>query len=196
MADLSFTQGSEPVSVYNETSGNQLGINADGSLNTVDASASLADSDKIFQISETITITGGGTENNFLLIRNPSGSGKRIKIIDITIGFTNTVSVLAIFKLYASPTITANGTAITIKPGRIGSGVPSSAMNAYSTPTISARGSQYLAFTVAGGPNIPASYHLDVDQSILIDSTYDVLLTGTPDGTNRNVLITIRWVES
>lgn len=195
MADQPIDESQEIIIRDGTTSDYELKVNNDGSLNTVDASSSLADTDKIFQISETINITGGATENNFFLLRNPSGSGKKIKIIDITVGFTNTVNVMAIFKLYASPTITANGTSLTIKPGRIGDSVPSSSMNAYSTPTISARGSQYIAFTAAGGPSTDASYHLDVDQSIIVDDNYDILLTGTPDGTNRGVLLTIRWAE-
>jgi hypothetical protein len=32
MADLTFPQGSDPVSIYNETSGNQMAVNADGSI--------------------------------------------------------------------------------------------------------------------------------------------------------------------
>jgi hypothetical protein len=35
MADLNFAQGAEPVTVINETSGNQLVINTDGSLNAL-----------------------------------------------------------------------------------------------------------------------------------------------------------------
>jgi hypothetical protein len=194
MSDLPTTETSE-VTIADSAGTNKLMVNADGSLNVVDASSSLADTDKIFQISETINITGGGTENNFLLIRNPSASGKKLKLIDVTTGFTNTVSVMAYFKLYSSPTITAVGSGLTIKAGRIGSGVPASVMTAYSTPTISVRGSQYLAYTASGGSSIYASYHLDIDQSIIIDPGYDVLLTGTPDGTNRGVLITVRWAE-
>jgi len=195
MSDQPVDESQEIIIRDGTTSDYELKINSDGSVNTVDASSSLADQDKVFQIAETINITGGGTENNFLLLKNPSGSGKRLKIIDITIGFTNTVNVMATFKLYASPTITTNGTALTIKPGRIGASTPSSVIQAYSTPTISARGSEYLNFMVTGGPNAPSSYHIEVDQSIIVDANYNILLTGTPDGTNRNVLITIRWVE-
>lgn len=177
------------------TTGDNLKINTDGSLNTVDASSLLAAQDKIFQIAGTFTITGSGTENNFLLIRNPSGSGKQIRLIDITVGYTNTINVLAYFKLYSSPTVTANGTAITIKPGRIGSSVPSSSVNAYSNPTVSDRGTEYLNFMAAGGPSTDASWRFEINQSILVDPNYDILLTGTPDGTNRNVLLTVRWAE-
>lgn len=35
MSDLSFTQGADPVTVVNDISGNQLAINADGSINTL-----------------------------------------------------------------------------------------------------------------------------------------------------------------
>lgn len=33
MADLSFTQGADPVAIFNDTSGNQLAVNSDGSIN-------------------------------------------------------------------------------------------------------------------------------------------------------------------
>jgi hypothetical protein len=194
MPEIPLTESDE-VTIADAGGTNKLAVNTDGSLNTKSADSNLADTDKIFQICETITITGGGTENNFLLIKNPSGSGKKIKIIDLTLGFSNTVSVLAVFKLYASPTITTNGTSLTIKPGRIGAGTPSSAMQAYSTPTISVRGTEYINLMVSGGSNIASSYHLDVDQSIIVDENYNILITGTPDGTNRNVLITMRWAE-
>lgn len=175
--------------------GANLKINTDGSINTVDSSSLLASQDKIFQIAETINITGGGTENNFLLIRNPSGSGKQLRLIDITIGFTNTVNVMAYFKLYASPTITANGTTLTVKPGRVGASTPASAVNAYSRPTISVRGTECLNFMVAGGPGTPSSWRFEINQSVLLDPNYNILFTGTPDGTNRNILLTFRWAE-
>lgn len=195
MSDQPVDESQEVIIRDGITSDYELKVNSDGSLNIVDASSSLADQDKVFQIAETINITGGGTENNFLLIKNPSGSGKKLKIIDITIGFTNTVNVMATFKLYASPTITTNGTTLTVKPGRIGASTPTSSMQAYSAPTISARGSEYLNFMVTGGPSTPSSYCIDVDQSIIVDANYNILLTGTPDGTNRGVLITVRWIE-
>lgn len=195
MADLTTDETQEVIVRSGTTSSNELEVNTDGSINVVDASSLLASQDKIFQIAETITITGGGTENDFLLIKNPNGSGKQIRIIDITIGFTNTVNLMAYFKLYASPTITTNGTSLTIKPGRIGASVPSSAVTAYSNPTISGRGTAYLNFTVSGGPGADSSWRFEVNQSILVDPNYNILLTGTPDGTNRNVLITIRWAE-
>lgn len=194
MPEIPLDESTE-VTVADAAGTNKLSVNADGSINIVDASFSLADQDKIFQLAETLTITGGGTENNFLLLKNPSGSGKRMRLIDITLGFTNSINVMAFFKLYASPTVTANGSALTIKPGRIGGSTPASAIEAYFRPTISVRGSEYINLMVSGGPGSPSSYHLDFDQSILVDENYAVLLTGTPDGTNRNVLLTLRWAE-
>jgi hypothetical protein len=195
MADLNTDETQEVIVRSGTTSNNELEVNSDGSINTKSLIASLTDSDKSFGISTSITITGGGTENDFLLIRNPSQSGKQLKFDTISVGFNNTVSVMASFKIYATPTITSNGTAVTINPGRIGASVPASSINVYSTPTISSRGTEYANFMVTGGPNSGSSYRFNVDQTIIVDPGYSLLITGTPDGINRNLLLTLRWIE-
>ena len=83
MADLSFSQGSDPVCVFNDTSGNQMGVNADGSL-SVGVTSQVAISD--------VTITGDLTANNSNVAVETNGMGQ------ITFGVSGTWSMSVLFE--------------------------------------------------------------------------------------------------
>lgn len=193
MADIN-RKGDIDVRVVGGTNQYAVEPNMDGSINTVDLSSSLADQKKVYTISFDYNLASTG-EKLALYINNPTGSGKVLKLIDLTIGLTNTVGSMAIIRLYANPTITANGTAVAIQPSYVGASQPASAMLAYSGPTASANGSQYFSVQINGGTNGGQTLHFDFDQSLLIAENNRLLLTGNPDGTNRNTLITVRWAE-
>lgn len=139
------------------------------------------------------TITGSGTENNVLLLSNPAGSGKNIKLYMLTIGFSNTINIMATMRWYANPTVTANGTGLTIRRMKIG-GSSSSACSAYDGPTTSATGTLYGHLLVSGGPNNSAFVY-NFNGSLVLAPGNTILFTGTPDGTNRFLLFYLSWTE-
>src|SRR5688572_21991043 len=80
----------------------------------------------------------GGTTGEVprLLLTNPSTSKRRLRIYKIKEGVTTSTGN-CIFRYYKNPTVTSNGTPMTINNLLIKSDAPSSSMLAYVSPTIS-----------------------------------------------------------
>jgi|WetSurMetagenome_2_1015567.scaffolds.fasta_scaffold762332_1 hypothetical protein len=193
MADLSFAQGAEPVILVNEVSGNQATVNSDGSLNIQNNPSFKADLKQLYWCSYAFNLANSG-EKMAMYFRNPSGSGKTIKIVDITLGLTNTVSAAAIARIYANPTVSANGTAQSALPAYIGGSQAAAVGLVTSGPTVSVNGSLYLAEQVVSS-SLGFSVTVDFDECLILAANNSLLITGDPDGTNRNMLLTITWIE-
>lgn len=195
MADLPSDETIEVIVRDSLDSNKELMINSDGSINVLDTSSSLADQKKVYMASYAYNLASSG-EKLALYLNNPTGSGKVLKLIDMTVGLTNTVGSMAVIRAYYNPTITANGTAKTISPGYIGGGQAASSMTLFSGASASANGTLFWQFQLTGGTNGGNSIHQDFDQSVILAENNKLLITGDPDGTNRNLIITLRWVEA
>lgn len=193
MADLSFSQSADPVEVFDSTSGNKLIPNADGSINAQDHAGYKADAKQFYWCSYAFNLASSG-EKMAMYFRNPSGSGKTIRIVDLTLSLSNTVGSMAIVRLYVNPTVTANGTAQSANPGYVGGSQAAAVALVTSAPTVTANGTLYGAEHVAGGTS-GCTNTVDIAECILLAANNSLLITGDPDGTNRNLLITITWVE-
>jgi hypothetical protein len=193
MSDINNNQ-KNTVGIENITSGNDLVVNSDGSINVVDSSSSLSFQKKLYLVSFDFNLATTGEKLVFLL-RNPNASGKIVRLVDLTIGLTNTVNCLSTIRMYTGATITTNGTALTVQPAYVGGAQPAGVALATSGPTVSANGSQYFVSQINGGPSGGQSIHYDFDQDFILAANTNLLLTGNPDGTNRNLIITVRWVE-
>jgi hypothetical protein len=193
MADVSLNESDE-VTIADSAGVNKLTVNTDGSINAQDHAAYKAEAKQFYWCSFAFNLASTG-EKTALYFRNPSASGKVVKIVDLTIGLTNTVGSMAIVRMYANPTTSANGTALTALPGYIGGSQAASVALLSSGPTVSANGSLYLAEHVSGGTNGTGTREVDLAECILLAAGNSLLLTGDPDGTNRNLLVTITWVE-
>lgn len=79
------------------------------------------------------------TEHDFLLLKNPSGNDLDLLISHMSVG-TNSTSIRSIFKFYAEPTITTDGTSLGISKTYIGGSAPTPQAQAFLDPTISIRG--------------------------------------------------------
>lgn len=130
----------------------------------------------------------GVAEVAFMLIKNPSGSGKNIRVYEIKFGIDGNVNDPSIYRVYRDPTITTNGTAITIR-NRRKSGA-ASAMEAYTAPTVSANGSLLdgETFTSIEG-------HDFQDLGWFIEPGEDILITIDPTLTNLSHIISLEWIE-
>jgi hypothetical protein len=154
--------------------------------------ASLVSQKQVYQVSFDYNLASTGEKLVFHL-NNPSNSGKTVKLTDMFFTLTNSSVMVAILRVYVNPTITGNGNALTISPAYIGASQPSSVMAAYSGPSASANGTQYLSNMVASGTS--GSSFVFSQEGYLLAPGSKLLLTGNPDGVNRNLSLTVRWAE-
>jgi len=146
--------------------------------------------DENFCISEPIT-PSAASETDVILVKNPSGSGKKL-YLDVFEVLGLAVDFSSIIRIYSNPTITANGTAITVKNGNVGSGI-TSVMNAYKFPTISARGS--LLYTGSFLKAVTASWFIEFAGRLLWNANNNLLITFEHSATNRDAVISAIWRE-
>jgi hypothetical protein len=192
VADISLNESDE-VTIADAAGINKLIVNSDGSLNVQNNPSFKADLKQLYWCSYAFNLANSG-EKMAMYFRNPSGSGKTIKIIDITLGLTNTVSAAAIARLYANPTVSANGSAQSALPAYIGGSQAAAVGLVTSGPTVSVNGSLYLAEQVVSS-SLGFSATVDFDECLILAPNNSLLITGDPDGTNRNMMITITWIE-
>lgn len=202
MSDLTVDETQEVIVRAGSTSSNELEVNSDGSLNVNIISApstppsantisQFVAQNKVYSFSSDLNMTTSGTQNPLVLLKNPSGSGKVIYLYKVIFG-TNVTNVLAEFKIYANPTVTANGTAITPISNNIGGGASASIVQAYSLSTVSSPGSNLNSFTISQNNSAFSSIE---DFSIFIQPDNSLLLTGNPGSNSREASITVVWVE-
>lgn len=150
---------------------------------------------KTYLVSVAVNLPTAGTETRILLLRNPAGSGKTLRLIRINGLVTNTVSTVSLLRAYFAPTITAVGTAATIASTAPGGGAAATAMLAYTGPTASAVGTRFGLGVLVSGTAGGRAVLLDYEGMITLAAGQDILITGTPDGTNRASEITALWSE-
>jgi hypothetical protein len=199
MADLPITsdEGGQPVVITDAvTTGNTLNIEADGSITTGDVRALDVENNKGFSvIAEVLPATTA--ETPVFLIKNPNASGVTLKVLQFLMGILASVGSAtgnnAIFRLYLDPTITTNGTALTISSLYSKTGASTSVLTAFSSPTIAANGTKLGAYTIASQEGT-----LFIPQNLtrLLGPNHSWLITqtSTVNGTATGV-IQLEWVE-
>jgi len=129
-------------------------------------------------------------ETVFILIKNPSSSGKTARLHRLTIGSDeNQANKMAFYRIYRDPTITNNGTALNINNLKKGAGA--SALTAFKLPTISANGT-LLAVGNAGAVVQSTDY---MDLGNLISSGENILITIDATASNFDFFVTAYWEE-
>ena len=181
--------------VVEGATGTDMVVNPCGAIGAFDFEGHIREAKKLYYISENFNLASSGTQAPAFLIRNPNGSGKIIRLTGLEALLTNTVGAIAIVRLYHGPTITANGTALTIRNASHGGSPGATAMNAYSGPTISANGNRICGGTILSGTSGGRDLLLPFKGNIAIHPNNDLLITGQPDGTNRAMELTLRWSE-
>lgn len=194
MADLTLDETKEVVLVDGAGT-NESVVDSSGRLYTNGEPRFLLDCEKKRLYSLVLTINmATATEVRLLLLRNPAGSGKVMYLQRLQVLLTNNANSSGVIRGYIAPTITSNGTTQTPVNTNVGGGGAASVVNAFSSPTISVVGTMAFATRVQGGDGAQPT-DFDFDGSTAINPGVDVLVTGLPDGTNREVIITLLWLE-
>ena len=144
---------------------------------------------KAFTVSTNLVTISGTSEQALLLLKNPSGSGKKILTSHFNFGL-DTTTAREVIRVYKNPTVTSNGTSLTIENTLIKASPPSSACEAYKFPTVSSNGT-LLNMTIMPA-NQPSRgfnrfYLVEPDNSILVTVELSV---GSVDG-----FLDIYWIE-
>lgn len=145
---------------------------------------------KIFCAALQANSGNSGVDTPMLYLKNPTGSGKSLYVWKIQAG-TSITNTSVIFKVFKNPTITVDGTSLTIVNRYIGSGATSIA-NAFSKPTASSNGTLMSALTQ--GQNSNALIFAD-DYSIKVDPGNSIIVTASPSSNIREMLVTAIWME-
>ena len=142
-----------------------------------------------FSASTGFITTSGSAEIDFLLFRNPAGSGKTVKFHQTAYTYTKGSGV-SIAKLYISPTITAVGTPLAVNKRYIGHATAPVSL-VYSAPTIAARGTFIRLF----GQGATGTLVNDQELGFIMPAGYDLLVTITPAANNTDHAIYQDWAE-
>ena len=146
--------------------------------------------DKAFATTYSATLSGGSGEKDYILLENPAASGYYCRIKRIIFG-VGTPSTAATFRIYKVPTITANGTALNI--GNFRDNTATGVVNAYHTPTISARGNVFETFELNSSGVGALSIHKELALFIL-ESDF-ILLTIQQYANNKDFSVNVEWAE-
>jgi hypothetical protein len=197
MADLNDV--TMDVTLFDDNSGNYADINANHELLVHDDHGfAVLDGDRwqtsvkygrgFSTVNEFVTISGQA-ETDFLLITNPTGSGKIAYFEEWNYTY-NKGAGISILRAYSGPTITANGTAqsvVKLKP----SSAISTALSVYRAPTISARGT----LTRIVGQSAVGSFVYHTDLGAMLESNSSLLLTIQPAANNTDHSLFVEWEE-
>lgn len=188
MADIDLTESSE-VTIADAVGVNKLKVNTDGSLN-VNTTGGVAVSLKGFGISKEFTPTGTN-ETPVILLKNPSENTVNLILYNM-LASALAADVGSIIRLYANPTVTSVGTALTVTNFTIGSGV-SSVMLSYSYPTISSNGILLLTSSILKAITAESDRTFELPRIALPNNSFLITIENT--ATNRTIAVTTTWLE-
>ena len=151
--------------------------------------SNLADAQKMFVTNFEVSAIGT-TEIPVALFRNPSGSGKAVKLFRLTMSNLHTVTSFIRVRAYGAPTVTADGTALTESCTFFGGSAP--VVESFSSPTVSANGSRIAQWVV---PAFSNALIIPLDYMFILPANTQILLTAQADGTNRVLGGSIIWAE-
>jgi len=145
--------------------------------------------DQAYVVTYAAQITGGATEQDFVLIRNPVASGVHCRLKGFT--FSITTNTTGSFRVYRQASITTSGTTLNI--GNFRTKTATGVVGAYSIPTVSARNNLFWQFDLnAGGVGI---VQVDAGLSLILLEGDDLLFTLEQGSNNNKFSINITWAE-
>lgn len=144
---------------------------------------------KAFTGTTDLNSIANSSEHPYLYLNNPSSSGKPIMVTHGVIGVDAT-NVRSIFKFWKNPTVSANGTAVSIVNTWFDASAPASVCQLFRDPTVTSNGTLMNmkiknANSESGGIN--RIYWLSPGNSILITVENSV--------GNADTFADIYWVE-
>lgn len=163
-------------------------------LATVAADVIAYDTDegRAFMVSVEKNFQIGSVETPLMLIRNPVASGIVMRIKQLIIDNVNNTGRTRL-RFYESPTVTSPGTLLPSINAHLDVAVPAAACLIYLDPVVSANGTRFMGLSIDNSGN---SMQVFIDLGLAIAAGYDILVTGTPDGTNRQAGLDFSWVET
>jgi len=178
------------------TSANALGIDGDGkakvSLNgetvSVQSGAeNLVKDGKVFVLTTDLINISTNQETEFLLLKNPSGSGKTLFVNSMCVGCTDPATDPNFLKAYRNPTISNNGTQIT--PNNMFNGGASSQVQLYKIPTATDNGT--LLFIVGYSD----THTKDMGGLWAIQAGESILFNIDADADGKKHTLSMCWTE-
>lgn len=155
----------------------------------VNEDSNLADVQKVFITN--FEITGlGTTETAAVLFRNPTGSGKLVKLYRLTMSNLHTVDSFIRVRAYGAPTVTSDGTGLTESCTYFGGAAGSA--EAFASPTVSSNGTRLAQWVV---PSFSNALIIPLDYQIILPANTTILLTAQADGTSRILGGSLIWAE-
>lgn len=145
---------------------------------------------KGFAIATGIMVIASSLETDFVLFRNTTGSGKLVRIKEFLLTLAETGGSTATVRFYRNPTIVSVGTALTVSKVRP-SQTQTTAVNVYTLPVISARGSLIQEIRLNGGQ----TFTRDTNLARYVEDGKDLLITFDSSGNNKSFGLTGAWLE-
>jgi len=152
----------------------------------------------VFHVSSELAGVSG-TDKATIYLKNPSTNTLKMTLGYHLVGTDSFTTGLAsvlhgnfIHRIYANPTVTANGNALGIISSLITASPPVSVMQAFSLPTVTANGNKIWNSVEQG-----ASQLRNTESIFVINPGNSVLITCTPvNPTTLNVRYFIQWIET
>lgn len=141
-------------------------------------------------LTQEITISNT-LENDFFLLKNPVSSGKIVRFQNLLMYLEKGTSVVfGTFRIYRQPTITADGTALTINKIRP-SQTASSVCSAFKLPTISSRGTLVTSLR----SNTEQFNQRFQDLGRYLEENNNLLVTFQPETSGTTATVLFEWLE-
>lgn len=140
-------------------------------------------------IATTDLINIGTSQTAFYLLKNPVASSKSLRLDKIILGLGSNAGT---FRIYRAPTITSNGTALTISNKHIQTSPTATVMQAFSQPTISANGTllRPVSLTTSIG-----QVELNYEGLFILEAGFNLLITAQNSQNNSPTYVTCEWIE-
>lgn len=191
---MSLDRSVHPVIVQDENA-KRVTIETDGQgknrffVSSQTQGAELANNGQVFlAIIDSINLGTGATEKDVFLLRNPASSGYNLQLKEIVL-VTVKASGGTGLRYYRLPTVTAAGTALTVRNKR--DPVTTGVALAYQLPTISSRGNLLGSFGVAGS----AQLRQEESFELRIAEGQDLLITIEQPSSNQTYSLNVIWSQ-
>lgn len=143
---------------------------------------------RVFSVTTNFNTISGNAETPYILLTNPVSSGRLALIYSISFGIDSATS-RSILRAYAAPTITSNGTGLTIANNFVGSSI-TSVCNAYVSPTISSNGTLAGPFQKGAGTDGTIIY-----REFILSQGTSMLGTVQNSIPNTSTYVNITWMD-
>jgi hypothetical protein len=143
------------------------------------------------------TTPAAAAESPFIFLKNPTGNAVNLNILSIVCAAISSLGsatgVQTVVRVYSNPTVTVNGTAMTINKQRVGS-VIASVMQAFSVPTVTANGALLDVFAISSQGESTVDDIIDYTLILQPNNTLLITVQGTVNGPSE-VAVVVEWSE-